>query len=790
MNSISSQIALRHFLSETDGEFSTRAGDIGAVLVTTPKDVECSEQTAINEIAERMTRCWRLLDTRFRVYQYWIRIRTDAGLYTNSTLQVLLLTAGGWSDKPALFPESAEIKVTADLSYRRTILSQKIKSWMDACSDFLPMRMATKLEAFALFYRLFNPGCKRIPRLLSDIDIHRQIADTEWIFPKRSIQGVLAGATPEIDAGSRHVAVLSLRSMPQDAGEKGYPVTTPNMLEPLASFDGEFILCIQNQGVPEDRQRAAIKSAKRTHSVKEKGIAGNIQEKGTEGPERRLNQEAVFNVESLSAAQRQVAQGIRLNQFCMSVIVHAASSEERDRAAESVKSAMDISCRMVTEGLRRQDVVFGMCPGGYKTARCREKKISDANLSDFSILFGEDAGETVSQHLKMPAVRVLKTVKDGPYYWNWHRGDVGHLLITGKTGSGKTVLSKVLIRDSQKYLPYTSITDLAGTYEHLTAMCGGSYTRVELGSDHARMSPLAMPDSKEQRDFVTALVALLVEQRGRKLDADQIEDIHQSVVKLYESEEPKRLGSIMGFLPEDMRRPMRRWVEPGQYSWLLDNEESLANENEFQTHEFVGLDDEDHRELLEPLFMAKFHVDTMRMRDPRRIGQLKILAFDEAWVTAESPRGLDYLRGGLKRARMFNTVVMLATQSPKDASRSSLWPVINQCCDKIFLADPEMTAEEYAADFGLQPKQVETIKGLIPKRQLFVRNAGESGKVLALDLSPDELMAYATDAPTVKLRQEAIEKYGPTDWLAHLGNGHALGGNGASAGDNLRPVRI
>jgi type IV secretory pathway VirB4 component len=347
---------------------------------------------------------------------------------------------------------------------------------------------------------------------------------------------------------------------------------------------------------------------------------------------------------------------------------------------------------------------------------------------------------------------------------------------------------KSLIAAAQKYKPYTSITDFAGTYKLLTEQCGGYYRRIEIGSDAARMNPLAWPDSKEQRDFATALISLLIEQRGQRLDADQIEDIHQGVVRFYESEEPKRLGAVVRFLPEEFHRPMRRWVDPGQYSWLLDNEETEENQNDFQTREFVGFDDEDHKELLEPLFMAKFHMDTMRIRDPKRIGQLKFLPNDEAWVMAKSPRGMDYLRGGLKRARMYNAVFMLATQAPRDASASPLWPVINQCCDKIMLADPEMTEAEYAADFGLRPKQIEMVRGLIPKKQLFIRNAGSYGKVVDLVLTERERLLYATDSPTLKLRQEAEEKYGQ-NFMEHLlsgngnGNGHGANresGNGAN----------
>lgn len=761
--SLSQDIPIRSFLN--DREFLTRHGDVGTVLVTAPKDMECSEQSDINAIAERLTRAWRVLDTRFRVYQHWFRQRNRHGLYTDKTYLSLVHLNGEWSDRPSLFPHRLWTREHEGLEARRAALSQKLKAWQEQCSDFWPMRSASKQEAFELFWRLFN--FTPAPPLLGDLNLNCQVAGYEISWAPMRI-------------GNRYCATLSLQYVPEDKR------TTPYMLEPLASIEAEFSLCIQSQGAPIINQRRAIKHAKSTQSELEKGVGGLMQQQGGRPIEKRmLDPEALANSDALSAVQLEVAEGKRLCLFSMSVVVNADSPEELEHSTESVKSAMDISVRMVREGIRRKIIFFSMCPGHHALAHFREKKVSEANLADFSVVFGTDSGSQDSKHLCAPAVIVLETRQRTPYHFNLHvdDDDVGHWLILGKTGSGKTVLSKKIIHAAQKYKPYTSITDFAGTYKHLTLACGGSHTRVEIGSDAARMSPLAFPATKEQYDLATALVALLIEQRGQRLDTDQIEDIYRAVLNFYESEEPRRLGALVRFLPEEYHRSMRRWVEPGQYAWLLDNEQTLANENEFQTHEFVGMDDEDHKELLEPMFMGKFHADNMRVRDPKRLSQLKLIWFDEAWVAAQSTRALDYLKGGLKRARQYNAVVGLSTQSPKDASNSPIWPVVNQCCNKIMLADPEMTAVEYAEDFGLEARQIETVKGLIPKREMFIRTAGDRGKVLILNLTDEEKLLYATDSPTVARRNDAIEKYGD-DWLGNmLGRRNGVGaGNGANGG--------
>lgn len=763
INSLGSQIPLRSFLSEH--EFITEHGDVGTVLVTSPKDVECSEQEDINGIAERLTKAWRILDTRFRVYQHWFRTKNRQGLYENKTYLTLVHCNGKWSDNPWLFPRGLWSELKGDLDRRRASLAQKVKSWQEQCGDFWPMREASKQESFDLFWRLFNDEAPR--PLLGDLHLNKQVACSEISWSPVRI-------------GKRYESVLSLQYMPEDKK------TRPYMLEPLSSIEAEFSLCIQSQACPIIEQKKTISRARSSQAEAEIGVGGYLKqgETGIKVDNRHRDQGALRNSQALADMEGDLSEGERLCLFSLSMVVHADSAEELEFSTESVKSAMDLKVRMVREGARRKLIFFSMCPGNHDLTHFREKHIGEASLADFSVLFETDAGSAHSKHLAAPAVVVLETRQRTPYHFNLHIDDedVGHWLILGKTGSGKTVLSKKLIHSAQQYCPYTSIVDFAGTYKHLTMACKGSHTRVEIGSDAARMSPLAFPASKEQLDLATALVALLLEQPRGPLATDQVEDIYRAVVSFYASNEPRRLGALVPFLPEEYRRPLRRWVDPGQYSWLLDNEETLENESEFQCHEFVGMDDEDHKDLLEPMFMSKFHADNMVVRDPKRVGQLKIILIDEAWIAVQGARGIDFVRGGLKKARQHNAVFILSTQSPRDASGSPIWHVINQCTNKILLADPEMTEAEYANTFGFKPKQIEAIKGEAPKRELFVRTAGESGKVLILKLTDEENLLYATDSNTVSKINDAIERFGHDDWLRNMLGGH--NGDGAGNGAN------
>ncbi len=773
LKSLSQEIPISCFLS--DSEFLTKHGDVGTVLISSPHDVECSEQGQINEMAERLTRAWKILDPQYRIYQYWLRRKGERGLYENQMFLALVRINGEWDDKPSLFPRKSVANVFRSLEFHRRNLSQKLKAWLEQTQDFWPMKVANPQESFGLFWKLFNFDHSLVPPVLGSLGLDRQIAESEIDWSDKRI-------------GKRYISVLSLGYLPDEKQ------TMPFMLEPLLSLETDFNLCIQSQGIPIMHQKSTLKSAKRTQSEQEKGVGGMLKE-GNAGPpiaDRNLNQEALANSESLARAQREMAEGNRLTQFVLNIIVHAETPEELERSTESVKSAMNLSVRMIREGIRRKLVFFSLCPGAHDLALFRKKDISEAGLADFSCIWGTDSGNPWSKHLQAPAVTVFETEQKTPYYWNWHRGDTGHLAIFGKTGSGKSVLLNKTIDASQKYGGYTSITDLGGSFEFLTRLYGGSYSRIVAGaSNKIGWNPLGWPNSDEQRRFVVSLITMLVEMRGRSLDDDQVEDINQAVIRFYESGKPWVLRYLVTFLPEELQRPMRRWHSGGLDSWLLDNDVlDCRTGSRFNTDEWIGFVHEDYEHLLEPMFMCKFRFDLDRLTDPKKLSQFKLIVFDEAWACVKSKRSAAFIRWALKMLRRYNAAVVLSTQSEKDLSETALMPVINECCDKIFLACPGMDPEAYARTFGLKEKQLRTVQGLVPKKQLFVSNAGLSGKVLNNNLTEAELLRYATDATTVTRRNHALETYGEK-WLEALldsgSNGHSQGsGNGTNGKDGLR----
>ena len=118
-----------------------------------------------------------------------------------------------------------------------------------------------------------------------------------------------------------------------------------------------------------------------------------------------------------------------------------------------------------------------------------------------------DTGHRTSAHLGgREYLAVFETQHQTPYFWNLHVDDVGHTLVTGATGAGKSFLVNFLVTHAQKYDPVTTIFDLGGSYQKLTTLLGGSTWRIGLSHRDFTINPFCLTHGRHLLPFVRVLL--------------------------------------------------------------------------------------------------------------------------------------------------------------------------------------------------------------------------------------------------------------------------------------------
>ena len=178
-----------------------------------------------------------------------------------------------------------------------------------------------------------------------------------------------------------------------------------------------------------------------------------------------------------------------------------------------------------------------------------------------------------------PAITVLETTSAGPYYFNFHHGDLGNFTVIGPSGSGKTVVLGFLLAQAQKLAPRTVYFDKDRGAEIFLRAIGGRYDVLRPGQ-MTGLNPLLLADNPENRRFLADWTAKLVTAQGETLDADDIARIAEAVdANFAQPAQYRRLRHFAELFQgsrrasaTDLAARLAPWHGKGDYAWLFDNE--------------------------------------------------------------------------------------------------------------------------------------------------------------------------------------------------------------------------
>ncbi len=473
---------------------------------------------------------------------------------------------------------------------------------------------------------------------------------------------------------------------------------------------------------------------------------------------------AEAEADQLGEALRELeVEGLPFGDHSLGVALRGGRPGELDAVRpELLRIAAAADARFHRETYNGLNAWFAMAPGGHaRQLRCNY--LSAAVAADLAPLWAVPEGSVRDDHLGDEHWAVFETRRRTPYYFTAHSGDISHALVVGATGSGKSFLLNFLLAQARKYSPRVCILDLGGSYRQLTELVGGAYLDLAPGDGEpsCRLNPFrALAPTPDNLQFLESFVRLLLDIEGKTCDSRERAEVRSQVLALYELEPGARtLSSLRELLPSTLRAPLGAWTSDGVRGAVFDNAEDTLTLADWQALDLAGAAGKP--DLARALLYYLLHRLGAAVAAPAELERWKLLVVDEAWRFLADPRIGAYLSEGLKTWRKCNAGVVLATQSPGDAVRDAglCRTVAESCLTKIFLANPEADASEYAEAFGLRPAEAQAVRTLVPKRQLLLHRPG-AAQVLELGVDRRSYWLYTTNPLEAARRRDAIRELG------------------------------
>ena len=485
---------------------------------------------------------------------------------------------------------------------------------------------------------------------------------------------------------------------------------------------------------------------------------------------RSAEDEAVSLRDELGEAKDEVAAGrAGFGEHHTTIALHAASLGELDaQVAETIAVLADLGINAVREDIALEPAFWAQFPGNFRYI-ARRGLVSTTNFAGLASLHNFPVGKATGNHWG-EAVSLLETTAAGPYFFNFHRADLGNFTIIGPSGSGKTVVLNFLLAQARKYSPRIVFFDKDRGAELFIRAIGGRYDRLRPGSPSG-LNPLQLPDTAEARAFLTEWVTLLA---GR-LDDAGLELVRDAIEANYDAPAShRRLSHFVQLLrggtkpvAGDLYARLRPWWGDGERAWLFDNPLDTTDLAE----PTIGFDMTallDDPVLRTPALLYFFH----RVEE-RLDGSPAIIVVDEGWKALDDPVFVRRIKDWEKTIRKRNGIVGFATQSASDALGSQIASaIIEQAATQIFMINPRARAEDYMDGFGLSAHEFELVRTLPDNSHCFLIRHGKDSVVARLDLSGErELLTILSGREaTMRLFDRLSAERGtePEAWLGPL----------------------
>ncbi|TIR52773.1 MAG: conjugal transfer protein TrbE [Mesorhizobium sp.] len=561
----------------------------------------------------------------------------------------------------------------------------------------------------------------------------------------------------------------------------GFPTaTTPGLLDDLNRL--AFPYRWSTRAILLDKTDATrlLTKIRRQWFAKRKSIAAIVKEVMTNEQSVLVDTDAANKAADADTALQELGADVAGMAYVTATITvwdaDPRLADEKLRLVEKVIQGRDFNAMIET--VNAVDAWLGSLPG-HAYANVRQPPISTLNLAHMIPLSAVWAGPERDEHFDAPPLLYGRTEGSTPFRFSLHVGDVGHTLVVGPTGAGKSVLLALMALQFRRYeRSQVFAFDFGGSIRAAALAMGGDWHdlggALTEGSDSSvSLQPLAPIHDTYERAWAADWIVAILQRERVPVTPEAKEHIWTALTSLASApvEERTITGLSVLLQSNDLKRALRPFCVGGPYGRLLDAETEHLGSSDVQAFEIEGLVGTGAA----PAVLAYlFH----RIGD-RLDGRPTLLIIDEGWLALDDEGFANQLREWLKTLRKKNASVVFATQSLSDIDNSEIAPAIIESCPTRLLLPNERAIEPQITAiyrrFGLNDRQIEILARATPKRDYYCQSR-RGNRLFELGLSEVGLALCAASAKSDQtLIAQIIAEHGREGFLAAWFNTRGVG---------------
>lgn len=620
----------------------------------------------------------------------------------------------------------------------------------------------------------------------------RSITDkNHFISPVLASKGLITGRTPKI--GDYYFSCFSIIGFP-DFTYKGF-------LQGLDEIDVPMRWTSRIITMDKMTQRSIIKRERKNQGIAaidpgqkaEDALVTNDDNDSLEArkEEEALSEDAAFSMvadgtEALSA----IREGSKaFYQFTSTLLIYDKTKsglEKKKRTIEKFFKRNEVAFN--NNGFNNVDAWIGSVPAHVNNQR--RYLLSTENIADIISTSSSWKGPQFNPSDKFPSqsppLFIGKTRSHEPF--RHHRPsveDLGHGMIIGDTGSGKSVYVNAEIAAWDRY-PNSQVFVFDNGYsgQILCEASGGDH--FDLASNTGQkvsfqpFRNLSM-ENKEERQWASYFIDLLFEMQGEELSgSEKSKKIMPALQELTTMDPEDRTFTSLQITVQDQRlkEVIKIYTKSGNYE-ILDGVEPNQKNSHHQVFELSKLENLS-AEIYIPTLMYLFN----RVRRSLDSEKPTLVYVEEAWQAFNNPIFSKWMSEQLLTWRKYNGHLNLVVHKPSQIQNIPQADIfVSSCRTKIFCPNPNARSQKGRAGyevFDLNDKELQIIAEMKERREYFERTT-KGSVIYELDLTPAQL-ALITEPKGYSLssRQQKIKalktEHGrkwPGIWLDHLGHSEA-----------------